>query len=372
MNKTTLHALAVALICAHFLVLAQAAPAITSVTGQVEQGSSIGITGTGFGTKTNASPFYWDDFETKIHGQSALAAGLDDLGYDGQGLPYVRSTLQDNNAKALGVKALQMDYPLNKNSLFPRLGKAGLNTAEVYVSVWTYLKRTAGFGMGFPILKLVRAGTNPPYGGVPRFYETVRPDSAGKIVASDRGSVDSNGSTTWTQDVNKGQDADGWHRTEYYFKLSTPGVTDGVFQSWVDGIQNVNLQDTMSRQPSSTALINYVMSPFDGNDSYGMDNAYSLWVDNFYIDTTRARVEVCDAPTLSQCTIRDIQPTTRWLASGTRISVKLNLALFPPAPQNLYLYVFDATGHANETGFLIRCGNLKTRPQRPRPNPPLK
>lgn len=325
-----------------------AAPSIKGVEGAVSQGETITISGSGFGSRSNATPFYWSDFESATVGQNALQAGLDDLGTDGQGLPYVR-----NDLALSGTKSLRMDYLQNKDSMFPRVGKNGLNATEVYVSVWTYWKRTAGNGGAPFIFKLVRGGTNPAYSGVPRFYETIRPNDSGTVTGSDRGSVNSSGTTTWAQDVNAGQNAGGWHRSEYYFKLSTPGVADGVFKTWVDGTLNSNLTATMSRTSGTSALINYVMSPFDGNDSYGMSNAYSVWVDDFYIDTTRARVELGDASTLSASKKRYILPSTKW--SDGSVSVKVNLSTFTSGAK-AYLYVFDASGNANSSGYPVTIG----------------
>jgi hypothetical protein len=336
-----------------------AAPVVTGTNGALDQGATISILGSGFGTRPQPVPFYSDDYEGYAVGQSALQAGLDDLGNDEQGLPYVR----DDRALS-GSKSLRMDYLSNKDSMFPRIGQSGLTSTSVYISAWMYWTRTAGSGSGAFIFKLVRGGANPPYSGVPRFYETIFPEPNGIVTAADRGSVNSAGSTTWTQDLYGLQNRDGWHRVEYYFQLSTPGVADGVFQSWVDGIRNVNLLKDRNRLAGNSSLINYVMSPFDGNDSYGLSNSYRIWVDNFYIDTTRARVEIGNASTLAASTIRYIQPTTQW--SGGSISVKLDLNTFT-AGQKVYLYVFDSSGTANSQGYPLTVGATD---QTSRPLPP--
>ena len=325
-----------------------AAPVVTGTSGTLGQGETISILGSGFGTRPQPAPFYWSNYEDYAVGQSALQAGLDDLGTDGQGLPYIRS-----DRAISGSKSLRMDYLLNKDSMFPRIGKGGLTSTSVYVSAWMYWTRTAGDGNGAFIFKLVRGGANPPYSGVPRFYETIFPEPNGIVTAADRGSVNSAGSTTWTQDLRGLQNRDGWHRIEYYYQLSTPGVSDGIFQSWVDGIRNVNLLNDRNRLSGNSSLINYVMSPFDGNDSYGLSNSYRIWVDNFYIDTTRARVEIGNASTLVASNTRYIQPTTQW--SDGSISVKLELNTFTEG-QRVYLYVFDSTGNVNSQGYPLTIG----------------
>ena len=328
--------------------LSYAAPALSGVSGAISQGSTISITGSNFGTKPTPAPFYWNDFESATVGQTALQAGLDDEGTDGQGLPIVR-----NDKVFSGKNSLRMDYLLNKDSMFPRVGKSGLNSNEVYVSAWMYWTHTAGSGGSPFIFQLVRGGANPPYSGNPRFYETIRPNAQGVVAGVDRGSVDANNSTTYDDTVNAGQNANGWHRVEYYFKLSDPGVANGIYQTWVDGKLNANITNTMSRPAGNSETINYVMSLFDGNDSYGTTNSYSVWMDDFFVDTTRARVEVGDASTLSACKTRTVLPAVTW--SNTTISVKASVGMFA-AGSTAYLYVYDANGNVNSTGYAIKIG----------------
>src|SRR5262249_26850009 len=173
---------------------------------------------------------------------------------------------------------------------------------------------------------------------------------------------------TWSDNVNAGQNADGWHRSEYYFKLSDAGVANGQFQTWVDGVLNANVPNTMSRLAGTSSSINYVMSPFDGIDSYGLSNSYTVWADDFYVDTTRARVEIGDASTLAASKKRNILPPQSW--SDTQISVKANVSMFPSGSK-AFLYVFDANGNVNSTGypvtvgFTVGSGTASTTPNAP-------
>jgi hypothetical protein len=323
-------------------------PVLTAVSGTASPGATLTISGSGFGTKASAKPFYFGDYESATVGQTALQAGLDDAGTDGHGVPIVRT-----DRAFSGKQSLRMDYGLNQGAngnMFPRIGKSGLNTTEVYVSVWTYWVRTAGPGTPSPIFKFVRGGAIPFYSGIPQFHETIRPLASGIIGGTDRGTVNSDGTGIADNRLSAGQDAGGWHRSEYYFKLSDAGVANGVFQSWVDGKLNANVLNTMSRLAGNTALINYIMSPADGMDSYGLDNAYQLWIDDFYIDTTRARVEVGDAPTLEACKTRTVLPTSQWAEAS--IAVTANLSMFATG-STVYLYVFNSNGNANSQGYPV-------------------
>lgn len=47
---------------------ALAAPSISGTSGTPANGSSFTIAGTGFGSKTNAAPWLWENFESGTHG----------------------------------------------------------------------------------------------------------------------------------------------------------------------------------------------------------------------------------------------------------------------------------------------------------------
>ena len=323
-------------------------PAILSVSGTIKEGSTISIIGSGFGLKSPAAPLYWGNYDNDPVGTTAQQTGLKNLnGYD-PNPPRV-----DNTRAVSGTHSLRMDYPLNENGSFPEVGLSGLSATEVYVSAWLYWQLDSGSGNEIPIIKLVRAEAGTVYHGYPGFYETIRPNAAGQIIGTDRGSISSNGTVTNDDVVNAGQNAGGWHRIEYYYKLSTPGVANGVFQTWVDGVLNANVTNTMSRAAGNTATINNIISPFDGISGQNNANSYTLWVDNLYIDTTRARVEIGNAATFSKCTMRFIQPATSW--SDGSISVTVNLSQFTSG-EKVYVYVVAPNGNVNNNGFPVTVG----------------
>lgn len=287
-----------------------------------------------FPSKPIAAPFYYDNFETRTAGAIATAIGFSDLGGDGRGTCIVSTTRSYN-----GSKSLCMDYPTGYNSVFPKLGIIGLSTTEVYISCNMYWERyTTGADPGSSLIfKLCRAGANPVYTGIPRMYETIRPNyTTGIIGASDKGFVTSSGSTSFNgSDGNANRDQ--WNRLEYRYRLSTPGVSDGVFQTWTN-LSFVEGSDTaMTRAGGDSGVIQEVMSVFDGMDGKGTDNAYRMYLDDFYIDTTCIRVEVGDASTLAACTVRVLAVPTAW--STTSITANLDTTALGSGTR--YVYVFD-------------------------------
>lgn len=332
------------------------APVVTGITGSVGQGAAITINGSGFGVNPAPVPIYYSDFDAYPAGTSALNAGLTALNGTIPNEPYV-----DNTRALSGSQALRIDYPVGQNGYFPEVGIGGLNVTQVYVSAWIYWQLTAGPGTEVPIFKLVRAEAGQAYHGYPGFYDTVFPNASGVISGVDEGSISSTDVVTYDDATNAEPNSGGWHRISYFYKLSTPGVANGVFQNWVDGVADANITDTMSLAPGSTATINNVISPFDGISNLGGNNAYSLWVDDFYVSATEARVELGDAATLSACKSRYIQPTTTW-SDGT-ITATVETNTFAPGTK-VYVYVFDANGNVNNDGYPVTISGVV-------PNAPL-
>ena len=94
---------------------------------------------------------------------------------------------------------------------------------------------------------------------------------------------------------------------------------------------------------------------------YGQPNNWRYFAD-VYLDYSRARVVLGNAPTLSASTIREVQVPTSW--SGSSISISANLGRFT-AGQTAYVFVVDANGTPNGQGFPVTMG--ATGPDTTRP-----
>lgn len=244
---------------------------------------------------------------------------------------------------------MRQNYPIVSvgDGSFPKVGVSQLGSLELYVSLWGYWERTSGSGY-HGTFKLLRGGALPSYSGTPRFYETVFGNDSGKVVQSDTGFHTPGSGTTYAPWVLPGEppagakqfDANEWHFLEYYYRLSTPGMADGAFQTWVDGAANVNLENQVTRDSGSNALIDYTMTLFDGMDG-NTEAAFAVYMDDFYVDTTRARVVLTDSAVYGNSAKWAAQPVTSW--SDSQISGKLNRAGFSSGETG-YLHVFDANG----------------------------
>ena len=70
-------ALAAGILLCGVAPLALGAPAISGVSGTLSSGQTVTISGSGFGTKPQAAPLLWDDFE---QGTAGGLEGLERLG----------------------------------------------------------------------------------------------------------------------------------------------------------------------------------------------------------------------------------------------------------------------------------------------------
>ncbi|HAM36054.1 MAG TPA: hypothetical protein DCP85_09045, partial [Elusimicrobia bacterium] len=320
------------------------APTISGVSGNIINGSNITISGSGFGTKNPAAPLVWNNHEACAVGSDIVAA----CGYNNEGGDGSKAYIRNDKAYGLqGSKSAKMDYATGENSMFPRIGtNISGGATEVYVSFQAYWTHYAGSGGSSFIFKWSRGGSNPSYSGIPRFYETIRPNSSGFVYGGDAGYVTNTGTTYNAATYMEGQNADRWNRTEYHYKLSSPaGTANGAFEQWVNSKKNINLVNAITRTvDQSSSKIDYVMTPFDGNDSYGTSNGYYFWIDDYYIDTTPARVEICSGSTWANRGDCEIQIPSAW--SATAVTVAVNQGAIPNSA-NRYLYVIDAGGNAS-------------------------
>lgn len=279
------------------------------------------VTGSGFGTKTVAAPLIFNDFESYADGIVYTSAGIEDLGTDSRAVLAVRT-----DQAFSGTKSLRIDWPDAYASCFP---KAGFNLAgetEIYASFRHRYSIVTGTGVGDAgfgnVYKTCRAGSSTPYSGNPKFTNTDRP-----LFTVDPNNV--NGETVGNLDDGTTPLAPGslsvalwdtWARNEYRYKLSTPGVADGILQSWVESVVKTNYTANETRQTGSTALIDWFMlTNFDG---YTGD--WATWLDDIYIDNTPMRIEIGDNATYTSCTAstRMIQPPTAW--ADTSLTATLN------------------------------------------------
>ncbi|MFC4307493.1 hypothetical protein ACFPN2_00225 [Steroidobacter flavus] len=320
-----------------------------SVDGVVLSGGVLTITKTagGFGTKSMAAPFHYQDYDSEVDNTRIDAIApyeAPDPAPSASILPRISTDRAHN-----GTKAVKQIYPvvLPDQGTFPKVGISELNSLELYVSFWGYWERTSGSGDYGGIFKLVRAGSFPWYHSSPAFYESHGGhDSSGVTTANDTGFNTPLAGTTYVPYLGdpppQGFDAGGWHFFEYYYRLSNPaGSANGAFQSTINGTKNADFTANTTRDAGSSALIDYTMTLFDGMDS-NTDDAYEVFQDEFYVDTSPKKVIVTNSsvgPRAPNSSNFAIQIPISW--SDTKIEATFNQSGFACGSTG-HVWVFTA------------------------------
>lgn len=308
-------------------------------------GTRLTISGSGFGTKPQAAPVVWDDFEG-----GAIDAPLATGGWQHYGAAtYPRFTARDAYA---GRQAAFTDMPPAADN-FNTAGRMGLNTTSAYFSYQFRVEVVAGsFATDGAFIKLLRANAAPNfYHPQPRFYTTVFPRADAQI---DSGYDDLAGSVSVKGEGPHRLRMDAWNRLEAYYRYSDPGIANGALLTWVNLQPNAAFENALTRtSASATAVLDSFLLPLMADR---LSNLHlRVYVDDVYVDTTRARVEIGDAPQWANCTRRELQIPEAW--SPTEIRVRVHQGRLANG-STAYVYVVDASGAViNGSGIPVRFGS---------------
>lgn len=318
-------------------VSAFAAPTISGTSGAVTHGGSITISGSQFGAKggTNANkPLIWADFESSINptslGHLTAWAGNQNLSRNVAGTQYGNSGANVVGVRSAGVQAFDFQILHTFSSKLYMSGK----------------RRFSSFNTGANFK-----------------YFRMWNDAASSILATNLSDGTIYDECCTTQD-NRFQGAQPtanvWRMEEYLWRKATnacgasPAVANGYWRMDV----NATTQQLHNNQLCSNTTANYgqylglsIFDNFDTNENLAVGT--NIWMDDFYVDDTWARVVIGNASTLSASTVREMQIPSAW--SDTSITVTVNRGSFG-ASASAWLFVVDANDVVS-TGRAITFGS---------------
>ena len=313
-----------------------AAPAISGLSGLLQQGAAVTVRGSGFGAgKTTA--LLWDDFEGGAAGARIAAS------------PAVGSW-QPVNA-GLTTYTTAQRYSGQKSLYAPRTASSQWANFDVsmpearrfYQSFWfryTYPAGATGQTKLTQIHGTYNVGDYNPgimTGGL-----------AGSWWASYIALENSGMYNRVSYNAEPAQAT--WHHYEAVLQQSGAGVADGSVTIKVDG-QVVYRQSPVKTRELSGHRWN-LAAFFTGMTNFGGNT--ETWIDDAYLNDSWARVELCEATTYAACTRKSIQPATAWQADS--VVIKFNQGAFQPG-QTAYLYVVEPNGTVNASGYPVVVGN---------------
>jgi hypothetical protein len=335
-------------LCIALAGAAHAAPVITQATGTVSEGNILTIAGSGFGSKPSASPLVFDNFEAGTVGAKVLTSKAtvgqwqNGAGYD---VPVYSSEQKHAGSKSVKLVARPngaYSLSLNQNGSFPvvymdwRVRLHYLDRPSRSWKPWRLygnndkLQANANLQCGASGMSIIHEGGDGGY---------------------------------WWDDMPFGQDK--WQHYQVILRASSaPGVADGVVKQYIDGKLVSDHRNVVTRTTSAhweNIRVGHYWAT-DGVPECAGNSGADIFIDNIYIDTTWARVELGNASTYSASTKREIQIPVSWGANS--IQLKVNAGSFTPGSQ-AYLYVTDADGVVNATGYPVTIGGTSVVPLPP-------
>ncbi|NTW27233.1 MAG: hypothetical protein HGA36_02845 [Candidatus Moranbacteria bacterium] len=348
--------------------LAFATPSIVDVSGSLNDGQNVSISGSGFGAKTIAAPVYWDNFESYALGSAPTAGGW----IVRAGTPTISSerpysfskSVRFNNAVHDVFQQMSRDMGTNFTQTVYFKGKLYLdNTLDICQQYqWKNLRFSSSPGAYHQNEETSTSITmmNPWWEAAvgSRWFNTGSPD-----FYYNGGLNGIPGGTPLWGGINAPSTLypfNQWFDYEFIVKQSSAaGIADGALTINVNGTQKTNATGLITYGVGD-GIYRYMMmggtiaSCKDSTATVLLDPNFKIYYDDMYVDDTRARVEVCNANTKAGSTHCEIQvPQNTW--SDGQLEIKLNQGTFAN-DSSAYLYVADANGSVNAVGFPVTFG----------------
>lgn len=302
-----------------------------SISAAVVSGQEWTLTGVRFGEKTTAAPIKFEDFESRTAG-----ALPEDIGYHNY-TGFGGSTNVDGATGFSGSKSLkhQSGFAAVSSSIresFPHIGVRGFSGTELYLS---YRMKYKSNGSEIAQLKFNRSGMETGtdcYGGGLKFRSSYYLGSNGLLSAVQGGVVNASGTAIFEGWVGSETNVDGpatsipedtWVQVEDYYKMNDIGQSNGQYITFVNGNPHFNLTNLNVRNQSGQVFnCSYLVIGIDYYINSGATNGVSVWYDDHYLDTTRARVVLANSSDYSRATIRSPQPAVIWQENQITAQIK--------------------------------------------------
>lgn len=326
------------------------AQTVSGVSGTLQHGASLVITGSNFGTKPTASPLIFDDVEggsfdsrwsstthmspsgaESRHANSAGCGTVNFRGYESGGW----FTGGSNNAGPWFCQYwFKLDDDWNWGS--GTYGEMGANLANIKIfRMW----ETGPADEDFVI-------ATEGWGG--SCIWTVENVAAGNV-----GWFEGDYKQNWSKGT--------WHLFQFEYKDSDVGQNNGVIRMWRDGRLVLEKTNLLTRENYSAFKRPFILGFYNSwGDASTDDNHF--YIDDAYIDTSWARVELGNASTYGACTHREVQLPTSW--STSQVAVTVNQGSFTGG-QQAYLFVVNANGQASPGFPVTVSGTTESGPGQP-------
>ena len=349
-----------------FSATAYAQPTISGATGSWSHKSSVIINGSGFGSKDAAAPVIWDDASgakvsdlwdeawPSCQGNSEynLAYRTPSQTRGSVGLPHTR------HSKYIAGAHFGADPSADCGFAVILWKVRNITSFPAYSYISWYQRADDGwqFGTQNNYKTFAYSTGRGPYNLPNNWYVeyNVPPtsplspvqwhlnDDAFGMPTQSLQDPDQNGNSFYAgMAVNPMGGA--WTKVEMELKYTD--LNDGYIKLWENGVLKIDYAGSTDRllgTERTEGIGGYSNNyPFTSNWRYFSD---------VYLDYSRARVILGNAPTLDASTVREVQVPTSW--SDSSISLSVNLGAFHDG-EAVYLYVVNANGDVNAAGIPV-------------------
>ena len=356
-----------------FIKVLYANPIINNAPQTIGHGSTITISGSGFGAKSNPGPQRWETWENGNAGQTPSQVSS----YWTNGDNAKVSTSYNRNGYS--QKNMKLSFPSSGGAWFYR-GNSEFD--KYYINFWIrwkWVDNSADVPSGSiqyqikffrldnsHVINWAMAPTLPgfavyyPKDGKSYVFWQPKVENAagndqvaisdGKLWSDNLPSFNDTTLPVWMNFVML-VDQTNITSTNYKIYLSNKTFSSPYERDTKNGINFNNLY--ISHRNERLKDIKFGGSVESGGPEYPV----TLFVDDIYIDNTWARIEIGDKPQYDSCTHREVQIPSDW--SSTKIQFTANKGSFNN-DTTLYVYVSDANGTMNSQGFPVKFDSTVT------------
>lgn len=360
----TIFTLLIVVVC---VVSAEAAPVVNGVTGEFTHSNTVTISGTGFGTKATATPLKWETFEDGTIGANLNTTGYWTVDTDNPAgdVPQFSTTQNRHANSSQNAKFIyhQLSTPLHDVAI--RNVPDFATTRKIYFDYWVYYSWADLTPGTEHQIKTGRIGSGT---GSSYVYPTLIDESWNYQSGSQSHYFEArnNATVNISKEYINRYTNNAWNHIQWEVGVDDIAGTDGYYKVWLNGNQiaqdsglnMVTNSYTFQQIWLGTYLGNAAVCPkypehCTSEEMVPHDMTTTLYYDDVYIDSSLQRIEIGNAATYSACTHREIQIPSAW--SDTSVTISVNQGAHPNSSTR-YLYVIDASGVVNTTGYEITFG----------------
>lgn len=312
---------------------------ISGASGTWSHGSSVTISGSGFGT--NAATQEWTSANIEAGTPGALftkTRWIDSNTWS--------PVLYANDYAYSGTKSLKtiVDTASNWNGLTTHQLETQVPPGGMlYVTWWT--RYVGGTNGQWKMLRLSQANTVVDGQMECVFFNWLTGST--QIVLHPNSAYDQTyypGSSVFCAQGGT------WYRQEVTMMASSAGVNNGSVVLARYGGGQYNSYTASNARTHISASDRYAYAIFQNYFGNGITGFPTVWLEDIYITNSIARVELANASTWALRTSSEIQPWSTWTDGS--VSVTVNTGALTTG-QTRYLYIIDATGQVNANGYPV-------------------